>query len=126
MGTRIWAVEQGSYSDYRVCAVFSVKEAADQYAAAININETYELAEVNEWELLDKAPHRMTVHTYQMSPTGGIQESSYDAWSNDGETFGARVLSGGRVVSRARTPEEAKKAAYDALAEEAARAEGLT
>lgn len=47
----IWAIEQGSYSDYHVVGVFDSKEAADKFCALLNVDEKYDLGEVVEWPL---------------------------------------------------------------------------
>lgn len=49
--TTVWAIEQGSYSDYHVVGVFDSKEAADKFCALLNIDEKYDLGEVVEWPL---------------------------------------------------------------------------
>ena len=122
----VWVVEQGSYSDYRVVAAFSNEGAADQHAAALNVRERWEPASVAKWEVLSEAPSRIVVHNYQMSRDGGIRQWTYDAWTHDAEPeFAVHVFPGGKVLSRARTPGEAKKAAHDALAEAVAHREGL-
>ena len=36
---KVWVVEQGSYSDYRVVGVFTSKKNADQICDAINADE---------------------------------------------------------------------------------------
>lgn len=46
----VWVVEQGSYSDYSVCGVFSSEENARLVADAINKNDSDE-ATVAEWPL---------------------------------------------------------------------------
>lgn len=122
----VWVVEQGSYSDYRVVAAFDNEAAAEQHAADINAGPgIWESASVAKWEVLSEAPRRITVHNYEMSRDGGIRQWTYEAWTNNAEPeFGVHTFKLG-VLSRARTPEEAKKAALDALAEAAARREGL-
>ena len=123
----VWVVEQGSYSDYRVVAAFNNEAAAEQHAAAINTADCWEPASVAKWEVLSEAPRRIVVHNYEMSRDGGIRQWTYDAWANDAEPeFKVHLVPGGKVLSRARTADEAKKAAHDALAEAAARREGLT
>jgi hypothetical protein len=47
----VWVIEQGSYSDYGVCGVFTTKESADMVAAAMNNGDPYEPATVAEWPL---------------------------------------------------------------------------
>lgn len=49
---RVWVIEQGSYSDYRVVGVFSSEANAKLLAVAINSAEhVYARAEVAEWSL---------------------------------------------------------------------------
>lgn len=48
---QIWVIEQGCYSDYRVVGVYSSKENAQMIADKININESYDAAEVKKWTL---------------------------------------------------------------------------
>lgn len=47
----IFAIEQGTYSDYRVVGVFSSKENAEIVAARINADDPYNHATVAEWPL---------------------------------------------------------------------------
>ena len=57
--TPIFAVEQGSYSDFRVVGVFSTREAAERLAAWINAGASWmDQAEVSEW-VLDPPCERM-------------------------------------------------------------------
>lgn len=57
--TPIFAVEKGSYSDYRVIGVFSTREAAEKLAAWTNAGASrMDVAEVAEW-VLDPPCERM-------------------------------------------------------------------
>ncbi len=51
---KIYAIEQGEYSDYRVVGVYSTKEGADAVCAALNNPDPYSDAAVVEWKM-DKA-----------------------------------------------------------------------
>ena len=124
----IYAVERGSYSDYRVVAVFDNKEAADLFAERINLDDDdkWDQASVAEWGLLSEAPTRTTVYCYQMSPSEGIKQWTYGEWSHEVDTqFCVQEWDNGAVLSRARTEDEARKAAHDRLAEMAARKAGI-
>jgi hypothetical protein len=45
----VWAVEQGSYSDYRVVGIFSSKAKADQVVAVLSDGDGYDTPTVAEW-----------------------------------------------------------------------------
>lgn len=47
----IWVVEKGDYSDYQVVGVFSSRENAQLVADAINKDDPYDKATVDEWPL---------------------------------------------------------------------------
>jgi hypothetical protein len=49
----VWAIEQGQYSDYNVCGVFSSKANADKVCARINREDggSYDEANVVRWPL---------------------------------------------------------------------------
>lgn len=47
----VWVIEQGSYSDYRVCGVYDSREKAERVAEWINAGESYDEATVAEWPM---------------------------------------------------------------------------
>lgn len=49
--SKVWIIEQGSYSDYRVVGIYTTAENAQRICDRINQNEDYEKAEVSEREL---------------------------------------------------------------------------
>jgi hypothetical protein len=52
---KVWIIEQGSYSDYRVVGIFSTEQKAQQVCDWINSRQTYgDKAEVT-WRCLDPA-----------------------------------------------------------------------
>lgn len=51
MSERIWVIEQGIYSDYRVVGVYTSKENAEIVCDALNKGESYEQATIAEWPL---------------------------------------------------------------------------
>jgi hypothetical protein len=51
MKKSVWAIEQGTYSDYHVVGVFSSKANADLVAKAVNGSDNGEEAKVSKWEL---------------------------------------------------------------------------
>jgi hypothetical protein len=48
---RIWVIEKGSYSDYRVVGVYTTKAKAERVAEAINAGDNFDAATVAEWPL---------------------------------------------------------------------------
>lgn len=128
MSASVWAVEQGGYSDYQVVAVFDNLDAAQQHADRLNASDSYESASVAEWPLRSEPPKLVAIHCCEMSERYGIRTWTYDAWDyGDGtldDAMGVNMFPG-RVASRARTPDEARKAALDRLAMEQAHKEGL-
>lgn len=48
---RVWVIEQGSYSDYRVVGVYSTRKDAARIAKKMNASHPYEKATVSEWPL---------------------------------------------------------------------------
>ena len=50
--TKIWVIEQGSYSDYRVVGVFSSKENAERVLAFLKKeDDVFDVPEIAEWVL---------------------------------------------------------------------------
>ena len=68
---KIWVVEQGSYSDYRVLAVFEDEATARAWANAINADggRYGEEAEVSEMDLVTKGTKPEKVTTYRVYAT---------------------------------------------------------
>jgi hypothetical protein len=68
-GKRVWVVEQGEYSDYRVVGVFSSQANAQQIADAINASRgsSYS-ATVDEWPL-DPAVEELSQGRHQYNVT---------------------------------------------------------
>ncbi len=48
---KVWLIEQGVYSDYRVVGVFSTKENADLVCKEIKKSDYHNNPEVREWNL---------------------------------------------------------------------------
>lgn len=51
MKNTIWAIEQGTYSDYHVVGIFTSKERAQVVCDAINVGRHYDEAVIVEWSL---------------------------------------------------------------------------
>lgn len=58
----IYAVSEGSYSDYHVRALFTEKDLAEAHAAQLNAQKTYGEACVEEMPLLDSLPEMRTIY----------------------------------------------------------------
>lgn len=123
---KVYLVSRGSYSDYSVQAIFT-----DPALAEAHRHEVDEANDIEEYELLDEAPTRLTVYsmannTYQ--GRGVDHEWSYLAWSyNRGLYKRADVSEGAwglRVVGL--DQKAVHKAYHDAKAKRQAVAEGLT
>lgn len=123
----VWTVESGSYSDYKVHAVFGTEAAARAHADDRNALNQYDDASVVERSLLARKPKLVETHYYDMTPTGGIKTWSYAGWDYevDNDEPALRVGTPQRVLASGRTAEAAKKAALDYLAMAAAHKEGL-
>lgn len=48
---KVWVIEKGSYSDYRVVGVYTTKKKSERVAEAINAGDSYNDATVSEWPL---------------------------------------------------------------------------
>lgn len=73
---KVYVIEQGSYSDYRVVGVFSTREYAEQIAARINAADHYEEATVEEWPLdpgVAELNQGMKKHIVWMRKDGAVE-----------------------------------------------------
>lgn len=74
--TKIWVVEQGSYSDYSVVGVFTSEKNARLVADAINVGDRYDEATISEWELDPGVEHLRagrTQHLVHMLADGTVE-----------------------------------------------------
>lgn len=64
MSTTVWAVTTGSYSDYRIKALFTSKKLAEAHAAALRGDQDGwdRDASVESFELFEAAPRRVPIH----------------------------------------------------------------
>lgn len=84
----VWAVEQGSYSDYHVVGVYSQREYAEKIAAKINAVGGYGYgdATVAEWPLdpgLEALAHGMDAWFLRMNRDGETVYISCYGWDKD-------------------------------------------
>jgi hypothetical protein len=133
----VYLLTSGEYSDYRVLAVFSTREAAEA-ARGIHDAERRNLDEsrVEEYQLLDE-PVRSEVHTHTIMWGRGYSRRDAPAWGSPKAEWGAHgeevedlrdSESAGPVIgvsSRALTAERAAKIAHDRAAELKAREAGI-
>ena len=132
----VYLLTSGEYSDYRVLAAFSTREAAEA-AQGIYDAERRNLDEsrVEEYQLLDE-PTRTEVHTHTLiwardyprrdSPAWGSPEVEWGVHGEEVEDLRGR--GSGPVIgvkARALTAERAAKIAHDRAAELKARAAGI-
>lgn len=142
---RVWAVSSGSYSDYRVHAVFSSEEAADAVCAAENRGSSYGDYGVEEYVLYDKAPERFVEYTVTVGrrpedrfgdPTSAIDggfylwESERLVWPWEASTsknMRPTATRYGRdgITVRGRDAESVRKTVHDAIARVKAEEAGL-
>jgi hypothetical protein len=129
--TKVFAIESGSYSDYRVERLFSNREAAERYIERANaaMGGYYTPSDIVERELLDECPELVTVHHHTIAYDGRHHIRSEVRWADElGDGMGRTDQNSiGQVSSRAagRTPEEARKAALDGVAERRAMLAGI-
>lgn len=115
-----YIVTKGSYSDYGIVAVFLDRSIAQAFVDSHNRTESpYYHAAIEEWDVQTEAPHPITVHRFSVN---GDDLQTWDTveWSHEFEGIGEATASirGGKVwaYGQGRTPEEARKATWDAVA----------
>lgn len=87
---KVWIIEQGSYSDYRVVGIFSSSENAHKVCAWINSTEPYDRAEVAERTLdpvvddLNAGRRQWYVHMHRDGTTETVRpnDSTYHLENN--------------------------------------------
>ena len=75
-GNKVWVIEQGSYSDYRVVGVFTSRKNAKLVADKINESEGYDKATVDEWKMnpaVDEINRGLTVWLGEMRRDGTVE-----------------------------------------------------
>lgn len=126
----VWIVTRGSYSDYKIEAVFDTEEQAREFDSLREgrVIETWTLNAPNNGHLLQSG---FEVYAYRMNSREGwqwhISDQGWEDWdiarrspevSEDGEYADIHVLGEDR--------DHARKIAQDLIAESNARREGLT
>ena len=51
MSQKIWVIEDGDYSDYKVVGVYSTRENAETALAAMAVTRTYNPPTIEEWKM---------------------------------------------------------------------------
>jgi hypothetical protein len=125
----LYAVSTGEYSDYRVRAIFTTRELAEQHIAALEANNEWPNG-VEEYVLFDRLPERAYEYRARIMPDGALQEWSYPEWEyeheSDAPREGVRTDTTSVVWARAMSPERALKMVQDEVARRKAEAAGIT
>jgi len=109
---KIWVIEQGEYSDYRVRGVFSTKANAERIRDALGEKESYDAPTVAEWTLdpivaeLDKG---YTPWAVLMLRDGTVESCKQE------EITSYRMEGGGWLWKRSTAPAYIGKGVPDAL-----------
>lgn len=72
--TVLYAVNSGSYSDYGICAIFSSRENAERYMAALPNNDYNDIEEYTLDEWSDEIKRGLTFWTVRMYRDGTLIE----------------------------------------------------
>jgi hypothetical protein len=130
--TTVYVVTKGEYSDYRIVACFSNREAADECVAILTKGQRYGVdAQVEEYELL-ATPARSDEYRYRVVFGRGYTAREYAehavVWGQASESVEDVVDDGTpvAVAAYATNPDRAKRAAQDRAAFLKARAAGIT
>lgn len=125
MSEKVYVVTRGSYSDYRIMAVFADPELAKAHASSVG-------GEVEEYPLFEQSPKRTAVYfksTGHFDHLGEPHEHSSVMWEYEAAEYSprARVIEYGRNGLRAegRNKEAVRKAFDDRWAQLAARRLGV-
>jgi hypothetical protein len=132
---KVWAIEQGEYSDYGITALFESKEDAEAVCERLGPSDSWHGYRVEEFDLYrtgDRSLHRVITWSYtvRVLDNGGIQDWSGDqgqmhhGLSSDAPDPPNRVCAhhhgGWRVVGVGASLEQARKGATDRAAQVAA------
>lgn len=71
---KVYMVEAGQYSDYRVVALYTDKEQADLHSERLNAVDNYAYSTVAEVETSETAPTYHALWMVSISPDGNMEE----------------------------------------------------
>lgn len=97
---KIWVVEKGDYSDYRVVGVFTSEEKAKQICDLINRDGHFDAATVAEWPLdqaVNEINQGLDYWAVEMNREGKVTYTNKIGWA--GWEWGTSINSRGRLHS---------------------------
>jgi hypothetical protein len=117
VGGKVFAVSEGSYSDYRIVAIFSTREKAQEYIDSCHAEQWSE-KEIEEYDLDLPREELPGCYEVRIKADGTVIESTWASWGRSNlpaDHFGGNVYADYRDTFRGfgETTEHARRSAEE-------------